>query len=162
MNRHLPYSWRWLWLSAMILVLDQAIKQFVLLHLSPYFATPVMPGFNLLLAYNQGVAFSLFGNFEDTAWLGLAFIGLALFICGGLLYWLAQKARADWRSCVPITLIIGGALGNVVDRMIYGYVIDYIDWYAGSYHWATFNLADAMICLGAAGLICWGHRQQAD
>lgn len=107
------------------------------------------PGFNLVRAWNTGVSFSMFNNYGNLgAWL---LSGAALVIVGFLLWWL--KNETSRLSQVALGLIIGGALGNVIDRVRLGAVFDFLDFYIGESHWPAFNLADSFICIGAAILI---------
>ena len=81
---------------------------------------------------------------------------LAIAISGLLVFWLSRTARGDWRQAVPYALVIGGALGNVIDRLIHGHVIDFIQWYRRGNYWPAFNLADAAIVGGAIGIALFG------
>jgi signal peptidase II len=112
--------------------------------------------------YNFGAAFSFLGN--ASGWQRWFFIVLAVVVSVVLLVWLARLAQQERRSAIALSLILGGAVGNLVDRVLYGYVIDFIDVYYRSWHWPTFNLADSAITLGAGLLLLdalAGNRQTA-
>lgn len=141
----------WLWLAALALVLDQLSKWAVMAQLAPYQDVIVVTGFfNLVHVHNTGAAFSLFA--DQPGWQRVFFIAVAL-IASGVILHLLRKARAQAMYSAALALILGGALGNVVDRLLYGHVIDFIDWHAGGWHWPAFNIADTAIFLGAALLI---------
>ncbi len=155
----------WLWLSGVVIVLDQLTKWIATDNLERFESIPVFPGLNWTLLYNFGAAFS-FLNVPGGAqrWL---FTGLAVVISVVLLIWLSRTPRADWRTAVPLALIVGGAIGNVIDRIRLGYVIDFIDVYYSQWHWPAFNIADSAITVAAVFLVVWGFRtapenQQSD
>ena len=141
----------WLWLSLLIVIADQATKvffdQWLILHQS----VSVFPGFNWTLAYNYGAAFSFLN--DSGGWQRWFFTVIALGVSVALVVWLRGTARRDWKNAVPLALIIGGAIGNVFDRIRLGYVIDFIDVYYAQSHWPAFNVADSAISVGAVGLI---------
>ena len=105
--------------------------------------------FNLVKVWNTGVSFSMFNSYGDLG--SYILIGMALAVCCGLLCWMYHET--DRIRIVCLGLIIGGALGNVLDRMRYGAVMDFLDFHFATYHWPAFNLADTFICVGAAVLI---------
>ena len=145
----------WLLLSAIVIVLDQASKRWVLTHLPEYTDIVVIPGFwNWFRTYNTGAAFSFLAN--SGGWQIWFFTVLAIAISGLLVFWLSRTARGDWRQAVPYALVIGGALGNVIDRLIHGHVIDFIQWHWRGHYWPAFNLADAAIVGGAIGIAVFG------
>ena len=136
----------YLWLTGLVIALDQASKWFMVSWLSLYETVAVMPYFNLTMAHNYGAAFSFLA--DAGGWQKWFFIVLASVISLGLLYWLYKLAQTKLEG-FSIALILGGAIGNVIDRIYYGYVIDFLDVYYGTYHWPAFNIADAAICIGA-------------
>lgn len=147
-----PNALSWLGLSALVIVLDQLSKAWVLRALPEYTDIVVIPGFwNWFRTYNTGAAFSFLAN--SGGWQIWFFSILAFVISGLLIWWLAKTPRNDWKTALPYALIIGGALGNVIDRLIHGHVIDFIKWYIGDHVWPAFNLADAAIVGGAIGLV---------
>jgi signal peptidase II len=111
----------------------------------------VTPFFNLTLAYNTGAAFS----FLDSApgWQIWFFGVIALVVSATLLIWLKRLPRQQWWLSIALACIIGGALGNLWDRVSYGHVIDFIQLHAYSFYWPVFNIADSAICLGAMMLV---------
>jgi signal peptidase II len=150
-NNALP----WLWLSAVVIVLDLATKHIALANLQPYQPVPFIDGiWNWTLAFNPGAAFSFLS--DAGGWQRWFFSALAVGISALLAFWMSRIPRDDWRQALPFALIIGGALGNLVDRLRYGHVVDFVDWYWGSYHWPAFNIADSAIVAGAVALAVFG------
>ena len=150
-----PNALPWLVLSAVVIVLDQLTKYWVLTSLPEYTAIPVIDGFwNWYRTYNTGAAFSFLAN--AGGWQKWFFTILAIGICGMLGWWLAKTPRRDWRTALPFALVIGGALGNVIDRQIHGHVVDFIQWHWQEHYWPAFNLADAAIVGGAIGIALFG------
>lgn len=138
-------------LAALVVALDQATKYLVFAGLQPPFGgITVTPFFNIVAVWNPGVSFGLFAT--GSPWTPLALTGLALAVAGVLTWWLRQ-ARG-WRLITSLGLLIGGALGNALDRALYGAVMDFLDVNWGGYHWPAFNIADAAITVGA-GLLLW-------
>jgi len=154
-NRPNPNALIWLVLSAIVVVLDQWTKAWVLSSLPEYTAIPVIEGFwNWFRTYNKGAAFSFLS--DAGGWQIWFFSLLAIAISGLLGYWLWRTPRGDWRQAVPYALVIGGALGNVIDRVRHGHVIDFIQWYWRGYYWPAFNIADSAIVAGAIGIALFG------
>ncbi len=141
----------WLWVSILIIPLDRITKYYALHLLDPYSPLPLFPGFNFTLAYNKGAAFSFLGS--ASGWQGWLLGSVALGVCLVLLIWLFRLPRSQRWLSIAITLIIGGALGNLTDRFLYGHVIDFIDVYYQQWHWPVFNIADSAICIGAGMLL---------
>ncbi|NTV95183.1 MAG: lipoprotein signal peptidase [Thiobacillus sp.] len=142
---------RWLWLAGLTLVLDQVTKLAVIAKLAPYQdVIPLTGFFNLVHVHNAGAAFSLFA--DQPGWQRIFFIVLAL-VAAVVILDLLRKVNGRTRFCAGLALILGGALGNVIDRVLYGHVIDFLDVYAGTWHWPAFNVADSGITVGAALLI---------
>lgn len=145
----------WLALSLVVIALDQLTKFIVLQALRPHAPHAVIPGLlNWTLAFNTGAAFS----FLDVGpgpqrWL---FSGLAIVVSAALVRWLAQLPRADWRNALPIALVIGGALGNLIDRLRYGRVTDFVEVYWRDWSFPAFNVADSAITVGAILLLWFG------
>lgn len=156
MDKPLRNALPWLWLSAAVVALDQLTKAWVLARLPEYTAIPVIDGFwYWYRTYNTGAAFSFLS--EAGGWQVWFLSVLALAISSLLVYWLSRTARGDWRQALPYALVIGGALGNVIDRMIHGHVIDFILWYYWpGKPWPAFNLADSAIVAGAIGIALFG------
>jgi len=150
-----PNALSWLAVSATVVALDQLSKAWVLRTLPEYTDVPVIPGFwNWYRVYNTGAAFSFLAN--SGGWQIWLFSGLAVLISGLLGWALLRTPRADWRTALPYALVIGGAIGNVIDRILHGHVVDFIKWYVGTHVWPAFNLADAAIVGGAAGIALFG------
>lgn len=146
-----PRATIWLGLSLLIVIADQLTKVFFDQWLSLHQSVSIIPGFNWTLAYNYGAAFSFLNN--SGGWQRWFFTVIALGVSVGLVIWLRGTERNDWKNAAPLALIIGGAIGNVIDRIRLGYVIDFIDVYYGQSHWPAFNIADSAISVGAVGLI---------
>ena len=145
----------WLALSLLVLVLDQASKAWVLSSLPEYTAIPVIDGFwNWYRTYNTGAAFSFLS--DAGGWQQYFFIALAIGITGLLGYWLSRTPRGDWKTALPYALVIGGAIGNVIDRVLHGHVVDFIQWHWRDFYWPAFNIADAAIVGGAVGIALYG------
>ena len=142
---------KWLLLSGAVVVADQVSKLVATAWLSADVAVAVMPYMNLILVHNPGAAFSLLS--EAGGWQRWGLSAVAVVVCLVLYHWLTQLERGETGSAVAVTAIIGGAVGNTIDRLAYGYVVDFIDLYYGEYHWPTFNVADMAITLGALTLI---------
>ena len=145
----------WLALSAFVIVVDQITKHIAIASLIPYDANPVIPGFlNWTLAFNTGAAFSFLH--DAGGWQRWLFSALAITVCAVLVIWLKRLPRADWRTALPLALVIGGALGNLIDRVRFGRVTDFIEVYHQQWSWPAFNVADSAISVGAVLLIVFG------
>jgi signal peptidase II len=145
----------WLTLSAIVIALDQLTKQIALSLLEPYAPHPVIPGFlNWTLAFNTGAAFSFLH--DAGGWQRWLFSALALVVSTVLIMWLRRLPRSDWRTALPLALVIGGALGNLIDRVRLGRVTDFIEVYHQQWSWPAFNVADSAISVGAVLLILFG------
>lgn len=142
---------KWLNLSVLVIVLDQLSKWLMSSWLDLYETVAVMPFFNLTLAHNSGAAFSFLAS--AGGWQRWFFIGLALLVSVALIIWMKRLRPTAKREAAALALILGGAVGNVIDRMLHSYVIDFIDIYYQNYHWPAFNIADSAICIGALLLI---------
>ena len=155
-----PVSWKasalpWLSLSLVVIGIDQIVKAVVLATLQPYQPHEVIPGWlSWTLAFNTGAAFSFLH--DESGWQRWLFSALAIVVCAALVRWLATIARSDWRNALPLSLVIGGALGNLIDRLRLGQVTDFIDVYWGEAHFPAFNIADSAISVGAVLLIWFG------
>jgi len=145
----------WLGLSLLLIGLDQWTKQLALDHLVLHQPVPLIEGFwNWTLTFNEGAAFSLLSS--GSGWQRWLFSGLAIGISALLVFWLSRIPRNDWRQALPFALIIGGALGNLIDRLRHGHVVDFVDWYWRDWHWPAFNIADSAIVAAAVALIIFG------
>jgi signal peptidase II len=159
---------RWLWLSLGILAADQATKGWALSALRPYEVQPVADGWlNLTLAFNPGAAFSFLS--DAGGWQRWFFSGLAAVVCVILGVWLARLERHERATAAGLAMVIGGATGNLIDRLRLGHVVDFIDFYhpalagwpgfSAAGHWPAFNLADSAITAGVALLIAGSLRR---
>ncbi len=147
-----PNALPWLALSALLIVLDQASKWLAVAKLQ--FEQPVafVEGFwNWTLTHNRGAAFSFLA--DAGGWQHWLFIVLACMVSVGLAIALRHTARSDWRNALPFAMVISGALGNVIDRVRFGYVVDFVQWYWRDFHWPVFNLADSCIVVGATLMV---------
>ena len=145
----------WLILSVLIIVADQISKGFVLEHFQLHESLPVIDGLlNWTLAYNEGAAFSFLS--DAGGWQRWFFTALAVVVSSILVVWLSRTNRSDWRTALPLALIVGGAIGNVIDRIRLGHVVDFIDVHYGTWSWPAFNIADSAISVGAVMLIAFG------
>jgi signal peptidase II len=145
---------RWgLLLAAITILLDQLTK-WVMLGLLMRGDEPIVvtPFFNLVMVWNRGVSFGLFDRSGALAPWVLS--GLALAVVVALIAWLRQTH--EWLSGIGLGLVIGGALGNVIDRVRLAAVVDFLDFHLAGWHWPAFNLADSAICVGAALLVADG------
>jgi signal peptidase II len=137
---------KWLWLTLLTVLLDQGSKLAVDASMQLYESIPVLPFFNLTYVHNPGAAFSFLS--EAGGWQRWFFSGLALVISIGITVWLARLQKHETLLAAALSLILGGAIGNLIDRVAYGYVIDFIDVYYQNSHFPAFNIADAAINLG--------------
>jgi signal peptidase II len=144
--------------AAAVILLDQLTKAAVLAHFASraYDIDRVTSFFSLVLTYNRGVSFGLFnaGSAGGSASNALLFSLAAVIVVVGLLFWLKRVSSPLLGAAIG--LIVGGALGNVVDRIRHGAVVDFLDFHMGYWHWPAFNLADSAICLGVALLLLDG------
>jgi signal peptidase II len=136
----------WLWLSLLVILLDQVSKLLAESSLPHAKAVAVTAFFNLTLVYNEGAAFSFLS--DQGGWQRWFFVVLALVVSGVLVFWLRSLERGERLTAMALALVIGGALGNVIDRILYGHVIDFLDFHYGGWHWPAFNIADSAITLG--------------
>jgi signal peptidase II len=137
---------KWLWVSALALVLDQVSKMAVDSSMKLYESIAIMPFFNLTYVHNTGAAFSFLAH--AGGWQRWLFAGLALVISIAIGVWLSRLKQNEVLLAVALSLVLGGAVGNLIDRVLYGYVIDFLDVYYKSWHWPAFNIADSAICAG--------------
>ncbi len=141
--------WTGLGLALLTLVLDQLSKLWALEVLSaPYSRITVTGWWEMVLVWNHGISFGLFGDGALPPWVLAAVTGA---IALGVAVWLARSEH--WLPITAAGLILGGAIGNIIDRLVYGAVVDFVRWYAYGYSWPVFNLADAAITLGIGLLI---------
>jgi len=144
-------------IATIILLLDQLSKWSALSNLQLGVPEPVLPFMNWLLLLNPGAAFSFLA--QGSGWQRWFFTIVGLAACVYIV-WLLRKSQNYKILCVALSLILGGALGNVLDRIMYGAVVDFIDLHYANWHWPAFNIADSAICIGAA-LIIWGELSKS-
>lgn len=137
----------WLGIAAIVILFDQ-ITKVLISRLFAYGETkPVASFFNLVLAHNKGAAFNFLA--AESGWQRYLFTGIAITAAAFIIYLLKRHA-GQRLFCWALALILGGAIGNVIDRSLYGYVIDFLDFHAAGWHFPAFNVADSAICTGAA------------
>jgi len=151
---------RWLWLTALVVASDLSTKAVATATLSYGNPVAVMPLFNFTLLHNTGAAFSFLAG--AAGWQRWFFVILALVVSVMLTLWLRKLERHETWSAVAFALILGGALGNVYDRVVHGYVIDFLHFYWQNWHFPAFNLADTAITIGAAMIILDTFRKPSD
>lgn len=137
---------KWLGLSLFAILLDQGTKLAIDSSMTLYQSIPILPFFKLTYVHNTGAAFSFLS--EAGGWQRWFFAGLALAISCGIAVWLARLKQHETLLAVALSLVLGGAIGNLIDRLAYGYVIDFLDVYYQTWHWPAFNIADSAITLG--------------
>ena len=141
----------WLWLSSVVVMLDQITKVWVSSILQLNQTINILPFFDLRLLHNPGAAWSILAT--AGGWQRWFLSILALFVSGVIIVWLSRLERQRYWLACALALILGGAIGNVIDRIIYGYVVDFVDIYYQGRHWPAFNIADSAISLGAFMLL---------
>ena len=149
-------AWRWFVLAAAVVAADQATKAMVLARFATGEGVVVTPYFNLVLVYNKGAAFSVLA--DAPGWQTPLLVGFAVVAMAVVSYLLVRSPGRRTLSA-GLALILGGALGNVIDRLRFGQVVDFLDFHAGALHWPAFNVADAAITVGAVLLILDGFRK---
>lgn len=137
---------KWLWLSFLAVILDQGTKLAVDGTMQLYQSIRILPYFNLTYVHNTGAAFSFLS--QAGGWQRWFFAGLAIAISIVIAFWLARLQKHEVLLAAALSLILGGAVGNLIDRLVYGYVIDFLDVYYRGWHWPAFNIADSAITLG--------------
>lgn len=134
----------WLWLSALVIAADQVTKQLMVNHFALYESTPLLSWLNLTLVHNTGAAFSILRG--ATPWL---FVGLSVAVVFGILVWMRRHPHDSRLLAAALSLVAGGALGNAIDRATRGFVVDFVDFHIGAWHYPAFNMADSAIVIGA-------------
>ena len=146
---------RWLWLSVGVLVLDQLSKLYIATHMRLFEIIYVLPVFNIALLHNTGAAFSMLAG--AAGWTRWFFILLALGIVAAIVIWLMRMpAGASRWVAAGLSLVAGGALGNAMDRLTHGYVVDFLQFHYQGWFFPAFNVADSAITVGAALLLLDG------
>ena len=142
---------KWIWISALALILDQASKLTIDSMMQLYESIPLIPFFNLTYVHNTGAAFSLLSS--AGGWQRWLFAGLAIVMSCIISIWLTRLQKHETLMAIALSLVLGGAIGNLIDRIAYGYVIDFLDVYYQDWHWPAFNIADSAICVGVGLMI---------
>lgn len=145
-------------LAALLILLDQASKLAVLRLLEPYQTIPVVPGFNLTLAFNRGASFSFLA--DAGGWQRWLFSGISLAASVVIVILLRRTPPADRLNGLGLSLVLSGAVGNLIDRLWLGHVVDFLDVYYRAWHFPAFNIADTAISIGAALLVLGMWRQE--
>ncbi|MEE8342419.1 MAG: signal peptidase II [Gammaproteobacteria bacterium] len=136
----------WLWLSGLVLALDLVTKYLAQQWLEPFQPNEVLPFFNFTLVFNRGAAFSFLG--DASGWQRWFFIGIGLVAVIVIVFWLRRLSAGEKCTAAALALILGGAVGNLVERLWQGQVTDFLDLYYRDWHWPTFNIADSAISVG--------------
>lgn len=164
----MPSDWRqsglkWYWVVVVTMLADQLSKQWVLANFDLYESINLLPFLNFTYVRNYGAAFSFLA--DAGGWQRWFFTAIAVGISILLTVWLSKHKATEWRTNLAFTLVIGGAIGNLLDRLMHGFVVDFIDVYWKTSHYPAFNIADSAICIGA-GLIILdsfiGEKKQTD
>lgn len=157
---------RYLWITLIVIVADQVSKWYAVLMLKQKPPVVITSFFNLDLAFNTGAAFGFLA--DQSGWQNIFFVVVAI-VVSFIIFNMAKRLGAnDKQVMIGLMMILGGALGNVIDRLRMGYVVDFLDFHVGGWHWPTFNIADSAITIGAALLILdalgfsWGKNFDAD
>jgi signal peptidase II len=149
----------WLWLSVLVVVVDQLTKRLVDTSMQLYQSVELVPFFQLTYLRNQGAAFSFLAG--AGGWQRWFFISLAVAASALICFWLKRMDKERRWEAAAWALVLGGALGNLIDRVVYGYVIDFLDVYYGQWHWPAFNVADSAITVGVAMLLIDSFRSRS-
>lgn len=150
----------WLWLTVVFIIVDQVTKQYIVANFDLYERTAVLPFFNLTYAQNPGAAFSFLA--DQPGWQRWFFSIIATIASIVFLVWMAKTPKENRLLSIAFALLLSGAVGNLIDRLIFGYVIDFLDFYWGQYHWPAFNVADSVIFIGAALMILDSFKKEPD
>lgn len=155
-NNNLPLSLKqsgivWLWLVVCVIAVDLWAKFYILNNFQLYEYVPVMPYLNFAYAQNTGAAFGFLGDHDG--WQRWFFTVIAISVSAVLVIFMRKTPKTAKSLNIGYALVMGGALGNLFDRLVHGFVVDFIDFYIGDWHYATFNIADIAISVGAALII---------
>lgn len=145
-----PSLWIWLGLAVLVVLLDQLSKTVIIGMFQLHDSRPITSWFNLVRVHNSGAAFSFLAG--ASGWQRWFFVGLGA-LASGFIVWMLKRHPAQKLFCFAISMILGGAVGNVVDRLLHGHVVDFIQLHYGGWYFPSFNLADSAITLGAICLI---------
>ena len=148
----------WLWLALIGLVIDQITKTYVHANFEFRESINVLPFFDLTYARNEGAAFSFLS--DAGGWQRWFFTVIAVSISGVLIYWLRGLHKSQKLLGIAYSLVLSGAIGNLIDRLNYGFVVDFLDVYYKTHHWPVFNIADVAICVGAFLILLEGFMNK--
>lgn len=148
---------KWIWLAVAVVFLDQLSKYIASTSLEMYQPIAVMPMFNWTLMHNPGAAFSFLAN--ESGWQRWFFTTIAVVVSVVLFLWIKRLEQHEKWQAIALALILGGAVGNVIDRIWFGYVIDFIQIYYEQWYWPAFNIADSAISIGVAMIIIDSIRE---
>lgn len=154
---------RLLWLSLVVVVLDQWSKYWIVDNFREYEVLTVWPVFNLTLVYNTGAAFSFLS--DAGGWQRWFFVTVAVLVSLVMVIWLARLQPRERWTALGLALVVGGAVGNLIDRVVLGKVVDFLQWHWQDWYWPSFNLADSAITLGVILLLIdglFGARPQEE
>lgn len=154
---HNKAAFAWLALAAVIVALDAWTKAWASANLDFFAAREITSWLNFVLAHNPGAAFSFLS--DAGGWQRWFFTVLAIVVSIALLVWLFRLRTGEWRTGLALGLVIGGAIGNVIDRIRLGYVVDFIDVHVAGWHWPAFNVADSAITCGIILLLLESLRE---
>ncbi len=141
-------------------VMDQSSKLLALQKLELHQPVAVMPSFNLTLMFNEGAAFSFLSN--AGGWQRWLFTGLAIIVSIFIVIWLIRLAKDERWTALALSLVLGGAIGNLIDRIRLGYVVDFVQWYYERFYWPAFNIADSAITVGVVILLATSFSKNED
>lgn len=144
-------SWRWFGIAVLVVVVDQLTKLVVIREFDLYDRLPVLPFFDLVRLHNTGAAFSLLAG--ASGWQNWFFTGVAVLVCSVLVWWFRQVPPGRVLVPLALTLVVGGAIGNLIDRLAYGYVVDFVLLYWRDWSYPAFNVADSAITVGVVLLL---------
>lgn len=145
-------GWRFWWLALLVLIADQLSKIWVIKNFSLGESVSLLPVFNFTYARNYGAAFSFLG--DAGGWQRWLFTAIAVVVTAILSVWLSRLKSSQWKLSLALVLIVAGAVGNLIDRSLYGYVVDFLHVFYQDWHYPIFNIADCAITIGA-GLLIW-------
>ena len=148
---------KWIWVTAVVVILDQLTKYIASNSLEMYQQVAVMPMFNWTLMHNPGAAFSFLAN--EAGWQRWFFAVIAIVVSIVIILWIKKLKQHEKWQAIALAMILGGAIGNVIDRIWLGYVVDFIQVYYQQWYWPAFNLADSAISVGVAMIIIESIRE---
>jgi len=148
-----------LWISFIVIISDQITKAIATANLEMWNPVEIIPFFNFMLAHNTGAAFSFLA--DAGGWQRWFFATIAFVVSIIIVVWIKKLKPEERTMGISLSLILGGAIGNLIDRVRFGYVVDFLDVYVGTSHWPAFNIADSAITIGAAIMIISSFRQPA-